>query len=72
MNVRRILSRLRKILHSLATRVPKVVLHRAKAIFPALNTSLEPNGSIKTTAQDTPDDGPMKARNMQGERRYMK
>jgi hypothetical protein len=31
----------------------------------------EPNGSI-TTAQDTPDDGPKKARNMSGERRYMK
>jgi hypothetical protein len=24
----------------------------------------ERNGSIKTTAQETPDDGPMKARNM--------
>ena len=40
MSVRRISSRLQKILHSLATRVPKVVLHRAEDIFPALNTSL--------------------------------
>jgi hypothetical protein len=31
----------------------------------------EPNGST-TTAYDTPDDGPKKARNMYGERRYMK
>ena len=40
MNVSRISSRLQKILHSLATRVPKIVLHRAEDIFPALNTSL--------------------------------
>ena len=40
MSMRRISSRLQKILHSLATRVPKVVLHRAEDIFPALNTSL--------------------------------
>jgi len=40
MSVRRISPRLQKILHSLATRVPKVVLHRAEDIFPALNTSL--------------------------------
>ena len=43
MSVRRISSRLQKILHSLATRVPKVVLHRAEEIFPALNTSLVSN-----------------------------
>jgi len=43
MNVRRISSELQKILHSLATRVPKVVLHRAEDIFPALNTSLVSN-----------------------------
>jgi hypothetical protein len=47
MNVRRISSRLRKILHSLPTRLPKIVVHRAEDIFPALKTSLEPNGSIK-------------------------
>ena len=40
MSVRRISSRLQKILHSLATRVPVVVLHRAEDIFPALSTSL--------------------------------
>jgi len=40
MSVKRISSRLQKILHSLATRVPKVVLHRAEDIFPTLNTSL--------------------------------
>jgi len=40
MSVRRISLRLQKILHSLATRVPKIVLHRAEDIFPALNTSL--------------------------------
>ena len=40
MSVRRISPRLQKILHSLATRVPKVVLHRAEGIFLALNTSL--------------------------------
>jgi hypothetical protein len=40
MSVSRISSRLQKILHSLATRVPKVILHRAEDIFPALNTSL--------------------------------
>jgi hypothetical protein len=43
MSVRRISSRLQKILHSLATRVPKVVLHRAEDIFPALITSLVSN-----------------------------
>jgi hypothetical protein len=43
MNVRRISSRLQKILHSLATRVPKVVLLRAEDIFPALHTSLVSN-----------------------------
>jgi hypothetical protein len=40
MSVRRISSRLRKILHSLATRVPRIVLRRAEDIYPALNTSL--------------------------------
>jgi len=40
MSMRRFSSRLQKILHSLATRVPKVVLHRAEDIFPAVNTSL--------------------------------
>ena len=40
MSVRRISSKLQKILHSLATRVPKVVLHRAEDIFPALNKNL--------------------------------
>jgi hypothetical protein len=40
MSVRRISSRLQKILHSLATRVPKIVLHRAENLFPALNTSM--------------------------------
>jgi len=43
MSVRRISSRLQKILHSLATRVPKVVLQRAEDIFPALNTSMVSN-----------------------------
>jgi len=43
MSVRRISSKLQKILHSLATRVPKVVLHRAEDIFPALITSLVSN-----------------------------
>ena len=40
MSVRRISSRLQKILHSLATRVPRIVLRRAEDIYPALNTSL--------------------------------
>lgn len=40
MSVRRISSRLRRILHSLATRVPKIILHRAEVIFPALTTSM--------------------------------
>jgi hypothetical protein len=40
MSVRRISSRLRKILHSLATRVPRIVLRRVEDIFPALNTSM--------------------------------
>ena len=40
MSVRRISPRLQTILHSLATRVPKVLLYRAEDIFPALNTSL--------------------------------
>jgi len=40
MSVRHISSRLQKILHSLATRVPVVVLHRAEDIFPALNNGL--------------------------------
>ena len=40
MSVRRISPQLQKILHSLATRVPKVVLHRAEYIFPALNTGV--------------------------------
>ena len=43
MSVRRISSKLQKILYSLATRVPKVVLDRAEDIFPALNTSLVSN-----------------------------
>jgi len=45
MSVRCISPRLQKILHSLATRVPKVVLHRAEDIlvFPALHTSLVSN-----------------------------
>jgi hypothetical protein len=43
MSVRRISPRLQKILHSLATRVPKVLLQRAEDIFPALNTSLVRN-----------------------------
>ena len=40
MSVRHTSSRLQKIFHSLATRVPKVELHRAEDIFPALNSSL--------------------------------
>jgi len=47
MSVRRISPRLQKILHSLATRVPKVVLHRAEDIFPALNTSLVSSISLR-------------------------
>jgi hypothetical protein len=43
MSVRRLSPRLQKILHSLATRVPKVILQRAEVIFPALNTSLVSN-----------------------------
>jgi hypothetical protein len=37
---KRISSRLRVILHSLATKVPKIVLYRVEHIFPALNTSM--------------------------------
>ena len=40
MSARRISPRLQQILHSLATRVPKIVLHRAEDIFPSLHTSL--------------------------------
>ena len=40
MSVRHISSRLQKILHSLATRVPKIILHRAEDLFPALSTSM--------------------------------
>jgi len=40
MSMRRLSSRLQRILHSLATRVPKIVLHRAEDIFPSLHTSL--------------------------------
>ena len=36
----RISSQLRMILQSLATRVPKILIHRAENIFPALKTSL--------------------------------
>ena len=39
-SVRRISSRLKKVLHSFATRVPKIVLHRAENLFPALNISM--------------------------------
>jgi hypothetical protein len=40
MSVRRILPRLLKILHSVTTRVPKIVLPRAEDLFPALPTSM--------------------------------
>jgi hypothetical protein len=40
MNKKRISSRLQMILHSLATRVPKILLYRAEHMFPALNTSM--------------------------------
>jgi hypothetical protein len=40
MNKRRISSRLRMILHSLATKVPKILLYRAEDMFPALKTSV--------------------------------
>jgi hypothetical protein len=40
MSVRLISPRLQNILHSLATRVPKIVLHRAEDLFPVLNTSM--------------------------------
>jgi hypothetical protein len=40
MSTSRISPRLQKILHSLATRVPKIVLQRAEDIFPSLHTSL--------------------------------
>jgi hypothetical protein len=40
MRPRHISPRLQKILHSLATRVPKIVLQRAEDIFPSLHTSL--------------------------------
>jgi len=40
MSARRISPRLQQILCSLATRVPKIVLHRAEDIFPSLHTSL--------------------------------
>jgi len=40
MGTRRISPRLQSILHSLATRVPKIVLYRAEDIFPSLHTSL--------------------------------
>jgi hypothetical protein len=40
MSVRRISPRLQQILHSLATRVPKIVLPRAEDLFPALHTSM--------------------------------
>jgi hypothetical protein len=40
MSARRISPRLQKILHSLASRVPKIVLHRAEDVFPSLHTGL--------------------------------
>jgi hypothetical protein len=40
MSTRHISPRLQNILHSLATRVPKIVLHRAEDIFPSLHTGL--------------------------------
>jgi len=40
MSAKRISPRLQKILHSLATRVPKIILQRAEDIFPSLYTSL--------------------------------
>jgi len=40
MSVRLISPRLQNMLHSLATRVPKIVLHRAEDLFPVLNTSM--------------------------------
>jgi hypothetical protein len=40
MSARHISPRLQNILHSLATRVPKIVLQRAEYIFPSLYTSL--------------------------------
>jgi len=40
MSARRISPRLQRILQSLSTKVPKVVLHRAEDIFPSLHTSL--------------------------------
>jgi cellobiose-specific phosphotransferase system component IIC len=36
----RISVRLRMILHSLATKVPKIVLYRVERLFPALRTSM--------------------------------
>jgi hypothetical protein len=40
MSARRISPRLQKILHSLATGVPKIVLRRAEDIFPSVQTGL--------------------------------
>jgi hypothetical protein len=40
MSARRISQRLQKILHYLASRVPKIVLHQAEDIFPSLLTGL--------------------------------
>jgi len=40
MSMRRLSSRLQRLLHSLATRVSKILLHRAEDIFPFLHTSL--------------------------------
>jgi hypothetical protein len=40
MSVRLLSPRLQNALHSLATRVPKIVLHRAEDLFPVLNTSM--------------------------------
>jgi hypothetical protein len=39
MSVERLL-RLKKILHSLATRVPKIILQRVEEVYPALKESL--------------------------------
>lgn len=53
MSLRRISARLQGILHSLATRMPKiVVLRRAEAIYPALNTSLVSDNGHYTDVRD--------------------
>jgi len=40
MSTRHISPRLQKILHSLATRVPKIVLHQAEDVFSSHHTTL--------------------------------